>query len=130
MDLNHIEQYWINEAFESYKSADALYRKKRYPHALFFLHLAVEKMIKGLYVNKCKTEAPFGHNLTLIASKIDSVNFPDEIIELFSEINNFNIASRYDDYKKSFYEICDKNYTKNYLKRGKELLSWLKSRYR
>ena len=94
-------------------------------HSMFFLHLAVEKMLKCLYVNQLQIEAPLGHNLQNLVLKIVKTNFPKDVIALLSEITTFNISARYDDYKQSFYQICDKNFSKKYLRKGKELLKWL-----
>jgi HEPN domain-containing protein len=130
MNLKEIEEYWIETAKDTLDSAIKLYEQGKYVHSLFFLHLALEKMIKGLYVNRNKEEAPYGHSLQVLMSKIKDVSPSDEQMEFFTEVTTFNIAARYNDYKKSFYKTCDKNFTQNYINKGKEMMIWLESHIR
>ena len=43
------------------------------------------------------------------------------------QITTFNIATRYNDYKRNFYKMCDYKFAKEWLSIGKEMLIWLKS---
>ena len=45
----------------------------------------------------------------------------------FAIISTFNIQTRYNDYKRDFHNICDKNFADKYLSIGKDLILWLKS---
>ena len=130
MDIKDIEIFWIEESNKAFHTTKVLFKKKKYTESMFYLHLAVEKIIKGLFVNQMEIEAPFGHNLQNIALKIESVHIPDKIIDLLSEITVFNISTRYDDYKRSFYLICDKKYAKKYILKAEELIKWLKSQFK
>jgi hypothetical protein len=44
---------------------------------------------------------------------------------LLSEINEFNLESRYPDEKFSIYKKAGKTFTGNYLKEGKRLREWI-----
>jgi HEPN domain-containing protein len=48
MDKNEIVDYWIAEAEESLDVAQHLFEKEDFSYALFFGHLAVEKIIKAV----------------------------------------------------------------------------------
>jgi HEPN domain-containing protein len=48
MNQEEIVAYWKVEAEESLKVAHHLIEKKDYSYALFFGHLAVEKLLKAL----------------------------------------------------------------------------------
>ena len=50
--------YWQEEAKEALQVADHLYEKQDYSYALFFGHLAIEKMLKALYVARRNEQAP------------------------------------------------------------------------
>jgi HEPN domain-containing protein len=127
MDIKEIEKYWVVSSDEDMETAIVLFKNKKYVHSMFFLHLTVEKMLKALFVRKNKREAPFGHNLQSLAQKIPDIPFEKGHIETFSKITTFNIATRYDDYKRNFYKICTGDFAANYLRIGKELIQWLKS---
>ena len=50
MDKKEIIEYWDTEAKESLQVAKHLFEKKDYSYALFFGHLAIEKLLKSIYV--------------------------------------------------------------------------------
>ena len=49
LDIENISFYWRNEAKEALEVAGHLYEKEDYSYALFFGHLALEKLLKALY---------------------------------------------------------------------------------
>ena len=127
--MNHkdIEKYWYETSEEDFDVATVLFDKEKYTHAMFFLHIAVEKMLKALYVNRNKKDAPYSHNLQNLATKITNIEFNEEIITLLTELTTFNISTRYNDYKRSFEKVCDKKFAEKYFEKAKDLLKWLKS---
>ena len=127
MNLKEIEEYWIETAKDALDTSFKLYEQGKYVHSLFFLHLALEKMLKGLYVNRNQEEAPFGHSLQILISKIKDIKPSNEHLKFLVEVTTFNIATRYNDYKKSFYKTCNKDFALKYLNEGKEAISWLES---
>jgi HEPN domain-containing protein len=128
MNLNDIIKYWIESAKESLETSGTLINNSRFVHAMFFLHLAVEKMLKGYYIYSCKEDASFTHNLVVLASKIPNEKFTDVQLHFLAEVSRFNIAARYDDYKRNFYRICDKSFANSYFVKGEEFIEWLESR--
>lgn len=127
MHLKEIEEYWIETSKDTMDSSVKLFEQGKYVHSMFFLHLALEKMLKGLYINKNKEEAPYGHSLQVLISKIKNISPDSDIMKLLTEVTTFNIAARYNDYKKSFYKTCDRNFALNYLNKGKEVIVWMES---
>lgn len=128
MGLNEIIKYWFESANEALETVETLLNNKKYVHAMFFLHLAVEKKLKGYYTYLNKEEAPYGHNLVVLASKITNAQFSERQLQTLTEISRFNIAARYDDYKKNFDKICDANFATSYFNKVKEIFQWLESR--
>ena len=53
-DDKKIISYWLTEANEAVDVATHLLEKEDYSYALFFGHLAIEKMLKGLFVSRHK----------------------------------------------------------------------------
>ncbi len=54
LDIPNIKKYWMDEAQEALDVTEHLFDKGDYSYALFFGHLAMEKMLKALYVYKIK----------------------------------------------------------------------------
>jgi len=48
-DVERVKTYWLTEAEEALQVADHLLEKADYSYALFFGHLAIEKLLKALY---------------------------------------------------------------------------------
>jgi HEPN domain-containing protein len=51
-DVDQVQTFWLTEAEESLRVADHLMEKADYSYALFFGHLAIEKLLKALYAVK------------------------------------------------------------------------------
>jgi len=100
LDLRQIVIYWAEEAEEALTVAEHLYEKGDYSYGLFFGHLAVEKLLKGVYVHRKQEHAPPIHNLVRLAQlaglKLDEVR-----VEKLALISSFNIEARYPDLQRS-----------------------------
>lgn len=66
-NMDEVARYWIAEADEALTILQHLFEKGDFSYALFFGHLAVEKLIKAAYVLKNKEHAPPIHNLPRLA---------------------------------------------------------------
>lgn len=126
MDINEIIKYWIISAEEDLKTAKSLFRTKRYSHCLFFCHLFIEKLLKALATKKIGKPVPYGHNLLRFA-EISGIKFTQRQLDELAEIMTFNIDSRYDDYKFSFYKKATREYSQKYLDKSEEIYLWLKA---
>ncbi len=121
--------YWKKSSERNWKSARGLLKLKHYDACLFFCHLALEKILKGLVVKTAKESAPYIHdleNLALVAKIPISKEQKDDL----KTITRFNIGGRYDDVKFKFYKQCTREYTEKYFNISKELYLWLKKQYR
>jgi len=49
-DLNKTIKYWLDSAQYDLDTGKSLLQAKRFPYALFFAHLALEKALKALVV--------------------------------------------------------------------------------
>ncbi|MCD4742725.1 MAG: HEPN domain-containing protein [Desulfobacteraceae bacterium] len=125
MDQKEIIDFWASEAEESLQVANHLFEKKDYSYALFFGHLAVEKIIKALLTKSTNQQAPRSHNLLRLAQEAHIEITEDQKLALI-RITAFNLESRYPDYKKEFRKKCTLQFTKKELKKIKEVFTWLK----
>lgn len=127
--MNNIElfNYWIESSNEAYETMKILYNAKKYTWSLFFGHLVIEKILKGIYAreNKENPIAPKTHDLIYLAVKAH-LDMPDNIKEKIKVINTFNISTRYDDYKNRFYKKCTLEYSINQINNIEEVIKWLK----
>ena len=113
IDVEKVVKYWQTIAKRDYETMLYLFKGKRYAESLFFGHIILEKILKGLVVEETKNEAPYIHNLTKLA-ELAECDLTEEEMNLLDEVNDFNIRARYPEYKLQFYKQCDKEYTKKY----------------
>ena len=120
--------YWIKSADSDLKAAEALFESAKYDWCLFIAHLVLEKALKASFVSTNDNKNPPRiHNLVKLA-ELSFLKLTDEEKLFLDEVNDFNIATRYPDYKQEFYKICTMDYTEKYFVRIKEFYEWLKSR--
>lgn len=125
-DTEKVISYWLTEAQESLQVADHLVEKRDFSYALFFGHLAIEKILKAIHAARLQEHAPPIHNLLRLA-KITGLE-PDETqTEALLTITAFNIEARYPDLKRAFREQCTSEYTQRQLTSIKEIFVWLRS---
>jgi len=106
--------------------AGHLIAKADYSYALFFGHLAVEKMLKALFVTRQKQHAPPTHNLLRLA-RAAGLEVDEKTVDKLVTVTAFNIEARYPDFKRSFRQRCTPEYTAEQMAMIKELMQWLKS---
>jgi HEPN domain-containing protein len=118
-------EYWKNGSEEDFSTAQEICSQtNKRVAALFFLHLAIEKALKAEIVNLTKDHPPFTHNLLHLTQKL-SWNPEESILTVLAEINDFNLESRYPDYKKTLYHKATKEFTDHYINKGKEIFTWI-----
>ncbi len=127
-DINKQIAYWKKSAERNWKSAQGLLKLKHYDACLFFCHLTLEKLLKGLAVKRTSEPAPYIHDLENLAL-IAKLPVNEEQIKNLKIITGFNIGGRYDNAKFAFYKQCTKIYTEKYFNISKELYLWLKKQY-
>lgn len=113
MNITSVVNYWLKTAEHDYDTMVGLYQIKRYSDCLFFGHIILEKILKALVVKNTKKDAPHIHNLV---SLWRLAGLPeDATMEIFlGEVNEFNIRTRYPEYKFDFYKKCTEKFTTKY----------------
>jgi len=96
--------------------------------AFFFWHLSVEKLLKGLIVQKgLQTLAV--HDLLRLVERLDLSPTADQQQSL-AEITTYNIKARYDDYKKEFYKkVTTQGYKETWIPKCDAIYTWLEQMY-
>ena len=126
MNKKQIVDYWKTEAEESLEVSRHLFEKNDYSYALFFGHLAVEKIIKAIFVENTNQDVPRSHNLLRLA-KAAQIETTDQQKHDLVRITAFNLEARYPDYKRDFRKKCTFEFSEIELQKIQEVFSWLKS---
>lgn len=126
MKKKEIIEYWHSEAEDAHQVAKDLFEKGDYSYALFLGHLAIEKMLKSIYVKKKGAEVPRTHNLLRIATAAKLKVSEDMVVDLI-RITAFGLEARYPDYKRKFKEKCTQDFTSRELAKIDGVFEWLKS---
>ena len=121
MEKQEYIEYWIKTSINDLSSMESNFKSANYDWSLFIGHLALEKIFKALWIkNNNETNPPRTHNLKKLADEAQFyLSLEDS--ELLLEINDFNLETRYPDYKLDFHAKCTKEFTGKYLSKIKEL---------
>ena len=126
--MNNIDlmNYWIESSDEDFNVMLDLKEKNRNTYCLFFGQMVIEKLLKALYAknNKEAPYAPKTHDLLYLAEKLN-LELTEEQEVILNEITTFNLSTRYDDYKRAFYNKCTDEYTEEQINKIKEVKAWL-----
>ncbi len=118
--------HWRNGANEAWDAAvDMITKGGRIQFGLFFVHLALEKVIKAHIWRALQRMPPHIHNLTRLA-EIANLPLDVENRKVLAEINEFNIEGRYSDLVGPPISLQD---AKGYLRRAKGTFEWLKKQF-
>ncbi len=107
-------EYWKKTAERDHETMLGLFKIKRYPESLFFGHIILEKVLKGLYVKQTKNQVPYTHDLAFLNKDLEN-DLSVKQNKFLDEVNNFNIRARYPDTKLKFYKECTKEYSEKKL---------------
>lgn len=119
-------KFWQEKATECFQIAKNQFRDKNYLWCLFFCHLSLEKALKAKVIENTKNEPPYTHSLIILA-KLSAIQLEEENLVNLETITDFNIETRYDDYKESLKKKADKSYTEKYLNITNKYLKWFLS---
>ena len=125
-DTERVATYWLTEAEEAFQVAEHLVEKGDNSYALFFGHLAVEKILKAIYAQRLHNHAPLIHNLLRLA-RLSGLEPGETHTEALLTITAFNIEARYPDLKREFRHKCTFQYATEQMAAIREVLAWLKS---
>ena len=93
-DVKKTVQYWLEGANYDIGVAEAMFKTKKYPYALFMGHLVVEKLLKALVVKNRREHAPYTHSLSLLAEK-SGIEIPPKILKRLARFMEFHFEARY-----------------------------------
>ncbi|MFZ1987184.1 MAG: HEPN domain-containing protein [Desulfatitalea sp.] len=125
MDREDTIHYWIMSSDNDYRAMIHLFEKGDYTWSLFIGHLVIEKLLKAWYVRQVDTIPPFIHDLVRLSEKA-GLSLSEDQKDILDTVSTFNLRSRYDDYRMSFYQKCSETFTEKWITEIKGFRQWLK----
>lgn len=117
--------FWRTEAIRTLSVAEDLLKLKHYLEALFFGHLALEKLFKAEIIKITQKDPIYSHDL-LILSKYAKIRLNKNDIDFLAKVNVYNIRTRYQDYKMSLYKRANKKFVIEELSNIKKFFNRIK----
>ncbi|MBA3014504.1 MAG: HEPN domain-containing protein [Proteobacteria bacterium] len=127
IDIGKTIVYWLESAIYDMDTGSSLMRSRRYPYALFFGHLALEKLLKALVVKHTGDHAPFSHSLIILAGRT-GLDLPEAILDQLAEFMEFHTEARYPDVKMEFYQKCTPEFARDKFRAIKKVYVWLRKK--
>ncbi len=121
MNINKQIEYWKSGSSTDIETAEILIEKEKYLHGLFFCHLAIEKILKAIYVKHNKRLAPKTHDLIYLTEHSE-LELEEKYLKFLPVLMKYQLEGRYPEYSPS---IPSKEKMNEYLKKTKDLLLWL-----
>jgi HEPN domain-containing protein len=109
-------EYWVKSAEEDFEVGRHLIEVDKTRHGLFFIHLALEKMLKACFCKNQNKTPPKIHNLLSLADTA-GIKLDDQQKDVLTEINEFNLEGRY---PLDFIKPLDKSGAIKYMKKAQE----------
>ena len=125
MDREKHVSYWRTSAEEDLAAARDMVARGHLRHGLFFVHLAVEKTLKGLLVHNTGAVPPKSHDLLQLAEKA-GVEVPDDRGKTMLRIARYCMEGRYPD---RWIAPPDEKDAAALLDRGEDLVQWLGKKF-
>jgi HEPN domain-containing protein len=114
--MEEVVQYWIATAEHDRETMDVLFKTGRYSDSLFFGHIILEKILKGLVAKNTKEHPPYTHNLLQLHA-LSKISLEESETDFLGEMNDFNIRARYPEKRLELYKQCTKEFTEAYMEK-------------
>jgi HEPN domain-containing protein len=121
VDIPKQIDYWKTGAYEDWQVAQELFNLSRTRHALFFAHLALEKMLKAHVCRDTQDLAPYLHPLLRLAERT-KLSLSEEQRVFLARFDRYQIEGRYPETLPSALNV---ETARQELGRAKEIFEWL-----
>ena len=121
VDIEKQIDYWRQGSVEDWEVAVQLVKDGKSRHGLFFAHLALEKILKGLICRRTHDVPPRIHNLTRL-SELAGLELDARQARALAAMNQFNLEGRYPE---SYTSQLTPEKAAEYIARSQEVLTWL-----
>jgi HEPN domain-containing protein len=125
IDVTKQVGFWRKGAQEDWDVGADLVRRGRTRHGLFFVHLAVEKLLKAHVCKATNAFAPKIHLLPRLA-ELSGLTFSVEQLDFLAMLNRFCLAGRYPRQREL---PPSRARALEFLRQAEEMKSWLTDRF-
>ncbi len=115
-------EYWVRTADEDFEVGSNLIKAGKTRHGLFFINLAVEKMLKACVCKSQEKTPPKIHNLINLY-ELAALEENTERQDALEALNRFCLEGRYPE---QWPVIPDRKEAQRYLVLAEQLIEWLK----
>lgn len=115
-------EYWVRSAEEDFEVGSNLIKAGKARHGLFFINLAVEKILKACVCRNQKKTPPKTHNLVYLY-ELAGLEENAERQDALEALNRFCLEGRYPE---QWPVIPDRKESQRYLALAEQLIQWLK----
>jgi HEPN domain-containing protein len=115
---------WFRQAQYDLGTAESLISAERYPPAIFYCHLALEKALKALYVEKFNDTPDKTHSLVFLIEILE-LELSQKSMDSLFVINRIGITGRYPHNLDEVLEQYTREKTEKILRETREILTWL-----
>ena len=119
---------WLEKAERDLDAAGAMFDTGRWFYVVFMCQQAVEKLVKGLYIQYVDDNVPYTHNIGLLINRFEALlpaQVEEKYYQLFDTLSKHYLADRYPVYISISAEQINKKYAEDILKNTKEVFQWL-----
>ena len=121
MNLERQIAYWRDGSLEDFEVARELVARGRLRHGLFWMHLALEKMLKAHVVKTTLAPPPKLHALPRLV-EMAALGASPEQLTLLRELNMYQLEGRYPEEELPF---VDAETARQDIQHAEVLLEWL-----
>ena len=119
---------WQEKAERDLDAAEAMFHTGKWFYVIFMCQQAIEKIVKGLYIQYVDDNVPRTHNIGLLINRFEML-LPAKIEEnhylLFDTLSKHYIADRYPAYISISGEQITKKYAETIINNTREVFQWL-----
>ena len=118
----------LEKAERDLDAAGAMFDTGRWFYVVFMCQQAIEKLVKGLYVQYVDDNVPRTHNISLLINCFETdlpVKVEEKHYQLFDALSKHYLADRYPAYISITAEQINKKQAEDIFKNTKEVFQWL-----
>ena len=113
--------YWISSSEHDLLAMDSLFTSGHYAWSLFIGHLVIEKILKARWLlDHDEPVPPKTHSLDKLA-KETGLQLDESTMTWLVQANDFNLETRYPDYRMEFYKKATREFAETNISRIKDI---------
>ena len=119
---------WLKIARYDLKAANDSFKTKNYLKVIENCHSSLEKLLKGIITENCKSKPPKIHDLLKLTSVALIKNLQGDIRKMLSKLNDLYMTTRYPDEFEETILYLSRDRTKEILESTERIFKWLEKK--